>query len=108
MRIVLANLYGPFLGARFREDGEASGQEFREDYILPALHKLADGQRLVINIDATSPSASFLEECFGGLIRVEGLERDLILAKIVIEAESEAAQEFKKLAMTFIDEAEAN
>ncbi|MER9484069.1 STAS-like domain-containing protein [Mesorhizobium sp. M0494] len=54
-------------GGRYYTDGPASGQKFREEFLLPAL---AANDRVVVEMDGTRgyPS-SFLEEAFGGLTR---------------------------------------
>jgi hypothetical protein len=56
----------PFPAGRTREDGPYSGEQVREDVLLPALKT---GPVLVmLDHDAGLP-VSFLEEGFGGLIR---------------------------------------
>ncbi|WP_292375057.1 STAS-like domain-containing protein [Mesorhizobium sp.] len=54
-------------GGRYYTDGPASGQKFREEFLLPAL---AANDRVIVEMDGTRgyPS-SFLEEAFGGLVR---------------------------------------
>lgn len=58
-------------GPRFKEDGHYSGQEFREDYLLPRyLEAVKSGACLHVILKATKGYASsFLEEAFGGLVR---------------------------------------
>jgi hypothetical protein len=61
-----------FPGGRFREDGPGSGQEFREDFLLPALKSF---DRVIVNFDGVAGyAASFLEESFGGAVVELGLE----------------------------------
>lgn len=56
----------PCPGPRFKKLGPASGEEFRE-WVIKELEKSSD---LTINLDGTEGyGSSFLEECFGGLIR---------------------------------------
>lgn len=56
-------------GARYRTDGEGSGQEFREDY-LEKYFENNRNEKIVIDLDGTEGYAtSFLEEAFGGLAR---------------------------------------
>lgn len=54
-------------GGRYYSDGPASGEKFREEFLLPALKQ---HEIVTINLDGTRgyPS-SFLEEAFGGAIR---------------------------------------
>lgn len=75
-------------GGRYREDGPKSGQEFRNDYIIPIFQKLKDGEIIYINLDGCYGfPVSFLEEVFGGLARIYG--KDEILKKIVWECKDE-------------------
>jgi hypothetical protein len=59
-----------YQGPRFKELGAASGEEFRDSYLLPWLDSLADGEKGVIDFEGTAVySPSFLEESFGGAVR---------------------------------------
>lgn len=52
---------------RYREDGEYSGEVFREDVLLPALR---ENSKVVLNLDgAFGFGSSFLDEAFAGIIR---------------------------------------
>lgn len=60
-------------GGRFKNDGEFSGEEFREKFLVPKYNSLTDGQKLIVNLDGGDGYAiSFLEEAFGGLVRQLG------------------------------------
>jgi hypothetical protein len=53
---------------RFISDGPNSGERFRRDFLIPGLEK---DQYLTIELDGTrGMGSSFLEEAFGGLIRL--------------------------------------
>jgi hypothetical protein len=59
-------------GGRFRSEGAWSGEEFREKHLEPALKKAQ-----VVYVDLDGPvgfTSSFLEEVFGGIVRVLGVE----------------------------------
>ena len=58
-------------GPRLQEDGNYSGEEFRDKYLLPKfLDAVKKDIRLNVNLENTKGYAtSFLEEAFGGLIR---------------------------------------
>ena len=59
-----------FQGPRYRELGDASGQEFRDEYLLPWLGTLSDNEPAIIDFQGTRVfSPSFLDECFAGAIR---------------------------------------
>lgn len=66
--IIIGTDYAKAPGGRFKEHGEFSGQDFRDRVLAPALEA---GDRLTVYLDGTAGYAgSFLEEAFGGLIRV--------------------------------------
>jgi hypothetical protein len=73
---------------RFREDGPHSGQAFREDVLVPSLAK----GDVVIILDGTDgyPS-SFLEEAFGGLVRLKRWTPRELQKHISIRANAEYA-----------------
>ena len=58
-------------GGRYINEGEFSGEEFREQLLLPNLIKAEkDNEKLEIDFDGCYGfSTSFLEEAFGGLVR---------------------------------------
>ncbi len=57
-----------FPGARYRDLGPFSGEEFRDDKLIPAIEK--EGKNLIVNLDGVfGYGSSFLEEIFGGCIR---------------------------------------
>lgn len=67
----IAKDFSPTPGGRFRRHGRFSGEEFREDFLLPAVANAQQrGEVLSVSFDnvAGLPS-SFLEEAFGGLVR---------------------------------------
>jgi hypothetical protein len=80
--ITIAKDFSRTPGGRFRTDGPYSGEEFREKYLLPAIH--ADGAEIILDGAAGYPS-SFLEEAFGGLRR-RGVPFEAIQNKIHISA----------------------
>ena len=74
-------------GGRYYDDGEFSGQEFRERHLVDwVAEALRLGTKLYIDFDGvTGLPTSFLEEAFGGLVRkhpewtYEELARTIIL-----------------------------
>ena len=61
-------------GPRYISEGRNSGELFRKSLLLPMLQAaIADNDTLTVDLDGTSGYAtSFLEECFGGLVRENG------------------------------------
>ncbi|TKU30715.1 DUF4325 domain-containing protein [Citrobacter sp. wls758] len=90
--IKVADRY-PCPGPRFKKLGPASGEEFRE-WIEKELKHSPD---LVINLDGTEGyGSSFLEECFGGLIRNNN-DPDIIKGiKFISEEEPELIDEINE------------
>lgn len=59
-------------GSRFRKHSMHSGEEFRDDILIPFLQSHA-GAVVVVDLDKPfALSGSFLEEVFGGLVRKLG------------------------------------
>lgn len=88
---------------RYRQHGEQSAEAFRDDHLIPALEK-----HEYVEVDMSGPLAfgsSWLEECFGGLVRagfsaaeldarltvVGGVGSDRLLAKEFIEEASQCS-----------------
>ena len=73
MKINIAVDFSRIPGARYPEEGDFSGQEFRQTILLPKLQEaIKKKEMLTINLDGTAGlGTSFLEESFGGLIRVD-------------------------------------
>ena len=69
-------------GARHISDGPFSGQQFRDEILIPKYKEACEkGEMLQVNLDGCYGFAtSFLEESFGGLVREikeKGVERVL-------------------------------
>ena len=59
---------------RTNADGPYNGQKFRRKYLL---HPLKAGHQVTVVLDGASGyGSSFLEEAFGGLVRVEGIPKE--------------------------------
>ncbi len=69
MKIVnIAKDFSKFPIGRNREDGESSGEEFRDSLLFPIL--LDSDDEILIDMDGTEGYGnSFIEEAFGGLVR---------------------------------------
>lgn len=71
-------------GSRYPKEGPFSGEEFRTKLLAPRLRDaIAAGSELVVNLDGTAGyGTSFLEESFGGLVRIDRL-REPALKKVL-------------------------
>ncbi len=82
--IDLANDFSETPGGRFRSDGPHSGEEFRDDVLVPILEEYGEAARIAIKIDGVYGfPTSFLEETFGGLARKFGTARVLQCIEIL-------------------------
>ncbi|WP_420723928.1 STAS-like domain-containing protein [Hwanghaeella sp. LZ110] len=74
-------------GPRFIRQGEASGEKFRRSVLQPALERY---QFITVILDGTAGyGSSFIDEAFGGLIRVDGFSADELRKRIRIISNEE-------------------
>lgn len=91
--INIANDFTDTPGARYHEDGDFSGQDFREKFIEPNFNKY---EKIKINLDGTEGYAtSFLEEAFGGTSRKFGIDAALKKFEFVSNEEPDLLDEIK-------------
>ena len=78
-------------GARYKNEGDFSGEEFRENFLLPKLNNAITAHcKLIVDLDGSAGySTSFLEEAFGGLIRHNNISYDVINDTIIIKSEED-------------------
>lgn len=78
MQISIAKDFSTTPGFRYKKEGPASGEEFREEKLEPWFKNEKFTKVITINLDGTVGYAtSFLEEAFGGLARKYGIDRVL-------------------------------
>jgi len=73
--VSVANDFSRYPGGRFRKNGPFSGEEFREDVLIPALR----GSDEMIKIDfdgAMGYAPAFLDESFGGAVRLRVVTKE--------------------------------
>ena len=62
--------YSPSPGGRTTEDGKYPGDKFRDTFLLPIIEKYPNEQ-IILDLDGGEGyGTSFLEETFGGLVRL--------------------------------------
>ena len=71
-KIIISKEFSETPGARHREEGAHSGEEFREEMLIPKyMEAVKNNSKLVVDLDGCYGFAtSFLEESFGGMVRV--------------------------------------
>lgn len=88
---------------RYRTDGPASGEAFREDILWPALQNF---DVVIVTLDGTEGyGSSFLEEAFGGAIRKKYVSKQDIDARLIIKADGDAYKHYQKAVYKYLDKA---
>ncbi len=87
-RINIAKSFTISPGGRKKADGDHSGEEFRDDFLLPIVRKaMAEKKTVTVELDGTiGYGSSFLEEAFGGLERVLKKEGNTAIGIIKLES----------------------
>lgn len=100
--IRIAKDYSRYPGGRYRRLGKYSGEEFRDDILVPALR---DDEEVRVVLDGTEGyGSSFLEEAFGGLIRV-GCDPAVVRARLKPIAEDLEFETYVGEIWQYIEEA---
>ena len=91
VKINIAEDYTQYPGGRYPNDGEGNGESFRAKFLVPVLDA---GDRAEIILDGTQgyPS-SFLEEAFGGLVRL-GYDVEKVLSSFIFKADKQSFKRF--------------
>ena len=72
---------------RFPTDGDYNGQRFRNEYLVPALNS---GNDVFIDMDGTDGyGSSFLEEAFGGLVRLCGFTAEDLHRRLSLKSDED-------------------
>jgi len=89
MEIKISEVFTKTPGARFKGDGDFSGEEFRDTILLPHFQKAVENnEKLTIDLDGGYGYAtSFLEESFGGLARKHSPKQ--VLDTLLFKSEDE-------------------
>jgi hypothetical protein len=87
--ISIAKDFSDSPGARFIHEGIYSGEEFRNNLLVPEYLKAKEmKQKLLIDLDgAFGYATSFLHEAFGGLAQIYGKED--VLSHIMIKSDDQ-------------------
>lgn len=105
-QIAVARDFTRYPGPRYRSTGPFSGEEFRDRILTPALRTaIANGGSVVVVLDNVAGyGSSFLEESFGGLIRV-GFNKSDLDKHLVIVAQTPRFHHHAVRARQYIAEA---
>lgn len=85
--ISVANQFSVEPFGRYPDDGESNGTRFREEYLCPALEEY---EKVTVILDgAEGYGSSFLDESFGGLVRVHGYEEPELRRRITVVSQED-------------------
>ena len=86
IKLSIANNYSKTPGPRNKKEGDFSGEDFRENLLLPTFRTaISERKKLEINLDGTAGyGTSFLEEAFGGIVRSGFFDSETLLDNIII------------------------
>lgn len=90
--IVIAKDFSEIPGARYPEEGDFSGEDFRVKFLVPKIEEaIRENAHLKIDLDGTAGyGTSFLEEAFGGLIRHNDYTYDQLHDIIIFKSEEDS------------------
>jgi len=91
IKINIARDFSPTPGPRYIHEGNNSGELFRKEILYPkVLEALEKDISFEVNLDGTAGyGTSFLEESFGGLIRIHNLSYERIVQKMTLISKEE-------------------
>lgn len=76
--------FSRYPAGRFPADGKYNGQTFRQKFLVEPLRS---GAQLDLFLDdAVDYGSSFLEEAFGGLVRVEALDKAVVAKNLILHS----------------------
>lgn len=90
--IDVAKEFSPFpFGRTSPDDGDFTGEVFRETILKKSLEQLKDGETIVVDFDGvlTGVGSSFLSEAFAGLIEEGYITKEKLLNVLVIKCEDD-------------------
>ena len=103
--ISIAKDFSQFPAGRYAGDGDFNGTRFRKEKLVPAL-RMCGSSVVEVSFDGVAGfGSSFLEEAFGGLVRVEGMDKEFLDKHLKISTLEEDLQDFRDLAKRYIQDA---
>jgi hypothetical protein len=103
MNISIAKDFSDVPWGRFPDDSVFCGANFRDQKLLPALR---GNERVVVSLDGVEGlGSSFLDEAFGGLVRVQRFTPNELKAKLLVETTEPRLELYIQLIWEYIEEA---
>ena len=101
--ISIAKDFSMYPAGRYLEDGDFNGTKFREELLVP---HLKDSKVLKVIFDEVAGfGSSFLEEAFGGLVRVEGMSKAFLDEHLQLLTNEPELEDFIDLTKQYIADA---
>lgn len=86
--ISVARQFSEVPAGRYHSDGPFSGEDFRRNLLEPALKA---GATIIVYLDDVEGyGSSFLEEAFGGLVRLRIATADQLRRKLLLRSEDDS------------------
>lgn len=102
----IAERFSRYPVGRVQADSDYNGTRFREEFLVPELRKLGARDKLEVTFNGLEGAgSSFLEEAFGGLIRIEGMTGPFLEAHLILSTTEDGLQDTVKLARGHIHNA---
>jgi hypothetical protein len=91
VKIKIASEFSRTPGPRLIKEGSFSGELFRDNLLAPKIKEVISSEStLEVDLDGTAGyGTSFLEESFGGLVRVLGIPYEKIMKVLVLISNEE-------------------
>ena len=88
IEIRIAEDFSRVPAGRYRNDGPRSGEAFRQEHLALALR---EADKVIVYLDEVEGyGSSFLEEAFGGLVRVEGFSGEELRRSLILKTDDDA------------------
>ena len=101
--IRMAEDFSPEPAGVCANDGEASAERFREEFLTRALKNTDSPVVIVLNGLHYAPSAAFVEAAFGGLVTVDGHSKAELRERLAFSNTDALDNETRALALHYID-----
>ena len=102
----IAEQFSRYPVGRIQADSDYNGTRFREEFLVPALRKLSATEHLKVSFDGLEGAgSSFLEEAFGGLVRVERMNASFLDSQLLLSTTEDGLKDTVRLAREHINSA---
>lgn len=109
-KIHICNDFSSVPSGRFYTDGNASGEQFREEILKPAIASLSSNEKLMIILDdgVEGFGSSFLVEGFAGMVKYGYIRSPDLLNKLEFQFADSDFAFYKKKIIEYIESAKYN